>query len=261
MVPPAAARRARELLRTGVVLLAGALLPLCALAGSLRVGPTRVDLSTRHPVAVLEVQNTGDSPTLTQLDMFSWTQQGAGDELEVTTELIATPMVMSLTPGETRVVRIGLRAPNHAGLEKSYRLFVREVTPTFVERTGLQFALRIGVPVFAVPGDARFVAGGTPAELGWRWAPDIQGCASVQVENPSERHERVLGAEMLAANGEVLWKASEPAYVLAGARRSLQPAICAPSVKEAAKLRLITEDRTLTLPAIAPSLILDASAH
>src|SRR5689334_4871472 len=119
-------------------------LPLYGVAGSLRVGPTRLELSARHPVAVLEVQNTGDQATLAQLDAFLWTQAGTVDLLESTAELITTPLVINLAPGETRQVRIGLREPNRAMVEHSYRVFVREVPPAALAESGLRFAVRIG---------------------------------------------------------------------------------------------------------------------
>jgi fimbrial chaperone protein len=251
--------------RLAVGFVAAALLPLCALGGSLRVGPTQVDLSVRHPVAVLEVQNTGEEATLAQLDAFAWTQAGTGDLLESTGDLIATPLVINLTPGETRLVRVGLREPvgpmsqpNRAMVERSFRLFVREVPILSVPESGLRFAVRIGVPVFALPAEARPVAS---TGLTWRWLPDLQGCASVQVFNPSARHERVLAAQMLSSSGEVLWRASEPVYVLAGSKRALPPALCAPSLKEVTTLRLVTGTHTFDLPVEAPSLIIDANAH
>jgi fimbrial chaperone protein len=243
-----------------------ALLPLGALAGALRVGPTWLDLSARHPVAVLEVQNTGSEATLAQLDAFAWTQAGIGDLLDSTSDLITTPLVIDLAAGETRLVRIGLREPggpmaqpNRASVERSYRVFVREVPPAVIPEGGLRFAVRIGVPVFAVPADARAAYSSASDELTWRWLPDLHGCASVQVSNPSARHDRVLSAEMLSSSGEVLWRSSEPVYVLAGSKRVVPPALCAPSVKEAATLRLVTESHTLTLHVEAPSLIVDAN--
>ncbi len=237
------------------------LLPLTASGGSLRVGPTRIELSVRHPVVALEVQNTADAPTLAQLDVFAWSQEGVGDLLAPTTELIATPLVLNLAPGETRVVRVGLREQNHTAVERSYRLFVREVAPTFVPGTGLQFALRIGVPVFAVPVDTRPGSVSVPGGPSWRWLPDINGCATLQLTNPSARHDRVLAAAMLSRGGEVLWRATEPAYVLAGSRRALPPALCAPSLGEAATLRLELESGTVNLPVEAPSLVVDANSH
>jgi fimbrial chaperone protein len=260
MSPPAVSHNPGKLLRA-VAAACLALLPLAAVAGSLRVGPTRVDLSIRRPVVALEVQNTADSAALTQIDVFTWTQEGAGDSLAPTTDLIATPLVIHLAPGETRVVRVGLREPNRTAVERSYRLFVREVAPPYVPGTGLQFALRIGVPVFALPVDARPGTVNALAELSWRWLPDIHGCATVQLSNPSARHERVLTAEMLSRSGEVLWRSGEPAYVLAASKRSLPPALCAPSIKEAVTLRLEMESGTLDLPVEAPSLVVDATSH
>jgi fimbrial chaperone protein len=250
------AKLSRALLVAGL-----AFLPLTVIAGALRVGPTRIDLSVRRPVVALEVQNSAAAPTLAQIDLFAWTQEGAGDVLVPSTDVIATPLVINLAPGETRIVRVGLREPNRTPIERSYRLFVREVAPTLVPGTGLQFALRIGVPVFALPADARPGAVSAPPELGWRWLPDIDGCATVQLSNPSARHDRVLGAQMLSRGGEVLWRSAEPAYVLAGSKRSLAPAICPPSIKEAVNLRLEMESGTLTLPVEAPSLVVDANSH
>jgi len=231
------------------------------MGGALRVGPTRIDLSTRRPVVALEVQNSADVATLAQIDVFTWTQEGAGDVLVPTTDVIATPLVISLAAGETRVVRVGLREPNRTAIERSYRLFVREVAPTFAPGTGLHFALRIGVPVFALPAEARSGAVSAPAELGWRWIPDINGCDTVQLSNPSAHHDRVFAAEMLSRGGEVLWRSAEPAYVLAGSKRSLAPALCPPSIREVVTLRLETESGTLNLPIEAPSLVVDANSH
>jgi fimbrial chaperone protein len=235
---------------------------LGALAGALRVGPTRIDLSVKHPVVLLEVQNVSDTATLAQIDTFTWAQEGVGEVLLPTTDLIATPLVLNLAPGETRFVRVGLRQPGRTDSERSYRLFVREVPPAFVSGTGLQFALRIGVPVFALPVEGgRAAPVGVSSELSWRWLPDIQRCMTVQIFNPAPRHERVLTAEMLSRSGEVLWRAADPAYILAGSRRTLPPALCPPSIAEAATLRLQMESGTLNLPVEAQSLVVDANRH
>jgi hypothetical protein len=83
----------------------------------------------------------------------------------------------------------------------------------------------------------------------------------VQLTNPSAHHERVLAGEMLNRGGEVLWRASEPAHVLAGSRRALPPSLCAPSLREAVTLRLEMESGTVNLPVEAPSLVVDANSH
>jgi len=234
-------------------------LPVLASGGSLRVGPTRLDLTELRPVAALEVQNSGDAPALVQIDLFDWTQDGRGDVLMPTRDLVATPMVLNLASGESRVIRVGLRTANHTDTERSFRLFVREVPTAFSDGSNLQFAVRIGVPIFAVPLEAHASTVSSSAELSWNWVPDIQGCAAVRLTNSTARHDRVLSAEILSHSGEVLWRASEPAYVLAWSRRMLSPSLCPPSIKEAVTLRLTMGSGTVNLPVMAPSLVVDAN--
>jgi fimbrial chaperone protein len=126
-----------------------AALPTLGLAGSLSVGPTRVDLSDKNKVQVVTVRNTGAEPTLVQLDTVEWTRDEAGDHHGATTHLLATPAVFELQPGQQRQVRIGLRNGEQVAQQMSYRLYLRELRPTAaVTSATLQFALRIGIPVY-----------------------------------------------------------------------------------------------------------------
>ena len=236
----------------------GAVLPFAAMAGSLRVGPTRIDLSPRHPVAVLEVQNTGDSATLVQIDTLTWTQSAGDESLEPTTDLLATPLILTLDPGETQSVRVGLREPIVASVEHSYRMVVGEVAPTWVASTGLRFAVRVSVPVFARVAEPARSGGKLPEALSWALRPGNEGCERILVDNNSSRHEHILHAELLTANGDLLWQSAAPDYILAESRRSLSPQVCAPSSAPAATLRLTTESRAITLPPAAAGMLVDA---
>jgi fimbrial chaperone protein len=232
----------------GAMLLCTAL-PLAAAAGSLRVGPTRLDLSAQHPVAVLEVENTGDSPTLAQVDALTWTQNAGEEVLEPSPDLIATPLVINLAPGETQKVRVGLRELGSDRTERSYRVIVGEVTPTFVASAGLRFAVRISVPVFASTRAPQSAGTRDSTPLTWRLRPDVQGCARLEVANDSDRHEHVIHAELIGADGQLLWSSGGPDYVLARAQRSLPSPVCTPASSRGIHLRVTTETRTITLPA------------
>ncbi len=235
-----------------------ALVPLAVNAGSLRVGPTRIDLSPRHPVATLEVQNTGDTATLVQADALSWTATSDGESLEPTSELIATPLVLSLAPGDTQRVRVGLREPNRTAAERTYRILVSEITPTFLSSAGLKFAVRISVPLFATPGEMSGAGTDLSEPLSWRVLPGSSGCERVMVKNTSLRHDHVLHATLLSAMGTVLWESDSPVYVLAGAQHAMHPQLCSPDALPGAQLRLVTESRTLTLPPSAAGVLVDA---
>jgi fimbrial chaperone protein len=233
-------------------------LPLTAAAGSLRVGPTRLDLSTQHPIAVLEVENTGDSPTLAQVDALTWTQSAGEEVLEPAQDLIATPLVMNLAPGETQKVRVGLRELGNDRTERSYRVIVGEVTPTFVASAGLRFAVRISVPVFASTRAPQGAGAREPTALTWRLRPDVTGCARLEIANEADRHEHVIQAELISADGQLLWRSGGPDYVLARAQRSLASPVCTPASSRGIHLRLTTESRTINLPAPDGSLFADS---
>ena len=234
------------------------LMPLTVNAGSLRVGPTRIDLSPRHPVATLEVENTGDTATLVQADALSWAQSADGESLDPTTELIATPLVLTLAPGETQRVRVGLREPNRTVAEHTYRVLVSEITPTFVASAGLRFAVRISVPLFATADETPAARAIDPSTLSWRVLSGNPGCDRVMVQNTSARHDHVLRATLLSAKGDVLWESDSPAYVLAGAQHAMHPQLCSQDVLSGAQLRLVTESRTLTLPPSVAGVLADA---
>lgn len=129
--------------------LLAAMLPAFAFGGSLSVGPTRVQLSDDNKVQVVTVRNTGVESTIVQLETMSWTRDEAGDHTDATTQLVATPSVFELKSGQQRQIRIGLRNGNTLKQEQSYRLYLRELRPTATSvQASLQFALRIGIPVY-----------------------------------------------------------------------------------------------------------------
>jgi fimbrial chaperone protein len=208
-------------------------------------------------VAILEVQNTGETPTLAQVDALDWSQGARGESLEPSSELIATPLVMNLAAGETQKVRVGLREPARFEVERSYRLVVEEVAPAVVAAAGLRFAVRISVPVFAVGTDRRVTGGGDSEGLSWARRPASPGCEHVLVSNTSDRHVHLLRAELLSAQGEALWESGSPDYVLAGSQQRLRPEICSPVSIPGSTIRLTTESRTIILPASDAGMLVD----
>lgn len=208
-----------------------------ALAGSLGVGPTRIELDARTPVQTLTVQNTGSSPSLVQLDVHLWKQAETEDQLTPTTALVATPRVFELEPGASRVVRIGLRDPRPGAIESAYRVYVREVQPAAAAAgVQLRFLMQVGVPVFVTPDVA-----GSKAELAWRLDAANPHCRRIAIVNRGLKRERILGLEY-REGGRTVWRSDAPQYLLAGSRRFLNDAPCLTSVPDtASELRVRTE--------------------
>lgn len=188
-----------------------------ALAGSFSVSPVRVHLSQQQPAGMLTVHNRTDQETIVQLQPNVWWQEGGADVLERTTELIVVPPLLTLKPGGSQVVRIGLRKAPPAGGELSYRLLLREVPPPPAkEFHGLQVALNISLPVFVQPVHA------VQAEMHLRLVRAGEGRMELHVSNIGDAHIQFQQLSLADGAGTELTGRELPAYLLPGQRRIWQ---------------------------------------
>ena len=164
-------------------------------AGSLAVNPVRLTLSATQMVAAVTVRNVGDEATVVQLETSSWTQHDGKDVLDTTSEVLATPPILTIPPGGLRIIRVGLRRPPDPQHELTYRLFLREVPPPEPIAQGLRVALLISMPVFVVPPRV-------PApEIHWRAMRTPDGQIRVQASNTGKAHVQLGQLDIAAANG------------------------------------------------------------
>ena len=179
-----------------------------AWGGAITVSPLRIELTPRHPVAALDVRNEGSEPVSVELERFSWTQDGGQDQYEESGELIATPTVFELPPHGTQTLRVALRAP--VGGEQAFRLYARELPrPSPANDSGLQLALRIGIPVFFVTSPAR-------PQLKAGILPGAPGTVQLRVRNLGAHYTRSVGIDVNDAAGTLVYHSNTPVYLLAG---------------------------------------------
>ncbi len=204
-----------------------------AQAGALAVSPTRIELSSRSPVATLDVRNDGDEQVTLQVERVAWTQPDGSDQYVPSSAFIATPTVFDLAPHSGQLLRIALRDKG-ASAEQAYRVYVSEVRPaSSAMGTGLNMALRIGIPIFVEPTE------GT-AQL----AGDIHGTAGavvLRLRNDGARFTRALGIEMRNEAGTVLWQTRNPGYLLAGGQHDWPLDALASPAGARVKLAVTTE--------------------
>jgi fimbrial chaperone protein len=184
----------------------------------LQVNPIRVDLTAAAPTAALSVRNDADHPVVVQLSIQAWTQANGEDALAPTRDALVTPPVATIAAHGEQVLRVGLRRAPDAERELAFRLFVQEVpappTPGF---TGLQVALRIGVPVFVAPANAH------PQPLAWSAGVMPNGSLRIDAANAGNIHVRVtefaLRKPGASADAEPLATMTAMSYLLAGQAR------------------------------------------
>jgi len=186
-----------------------------ASAGTFTISPLRVDLSQATPAAALTVRNEENVEVVIQVETLQWSQADGQDALEPTRDLVGSPLVFTLPPNGTQLVRVALRRSPDERRELSYRLVVQEVPPPpSPDFTGLQVALRMSLPVF--------VAATTPSahELQWSVTRGADGALTVTANNTGGSHARVLGFSVAPVAATTL-PLEQPvaAYVLPGTAR------------------------------------------
>jgi fimbrial chaperone protein len=207
-----------------------------ALGASFSVSPVRVELSPRDNVVAVTVTNTGDQSGSIRLSVFSWRQEANEDRLDPTRELVATPPLFSMAPGESQIVRFGLRRVPTTERELAYRAIFEEIPgPRPAQGApALQITLRISIPVFYQPRD------NLAAMLVWTLARDGADKLRLSVRNDGTASAQ-LGDLALARMGAVepFVQKKNFAYVLPGAARSWSLSVPAAKVTSS-QVRILT---------------------
>lgn len=182
-------------------------------APGLSISPVRVDLSAGRKADAITVVNTGPTRKVLETEVLRWTQVGGQDIYVPATDLRANPPRLSVEPGATQIVRVGLTrtAVLPEITEGAYRIYFQEV-PQAGEEAGsqLKFALRIGIPVFVRPAQP------AKPELAWVSSRDNDALKLVAI-NRGQSHARVADVRARTLAGEVAAEGFR--YVLPGASR------------------------------------------
>ena len=190
------------------------------MAGSFKVQPVRVDLSPSQAMAVLHVTNESSSSTVVQVNIKAWSQSDGRDVFAPTRDVLATPPIFTIPAGGEQIVRVGLMAPPKADREETYRIFLSQVPPKpRPGLRGLQFALRISIPIFVMPT----VRKAKKPEPDLRWSCKALGrnTFKVSVDNIGTAHDRLWGVTVSGSGrGSAAYKPDMGnGYLLAGALR------------------------------------------
>ena len=119
----------RRIAKTCTILALAALLACCpAMAASLQVAPTSVELQASENGEAVWLSNTDpDKPVRAQVRLFRWTQKDGEETLEPTRDLAISPPLVELAPGARQLVRVIRTGPPPVDDESTYRIIVDEV--------------------------------------------------------------------------------------------------------------------------------------
>jgi fimbrial chaperone protein len=193
-------------------LAAGIFAAAAADAADFGVTPTLVELGPQKAREALTISNAGDKRAVIQARVLAWRQEGE-QELQVPSQdLIVTPPIFTVDPGQRQIIRIGLRKPPETpARELGYRLELEEV-PDRTEATGtaLRIVLKLSLPVFYRPPEA------APA-LTWEARQLSPAAIRLSVRNTGSAHAKITELELASpGSGTPLARHEGTIYVLPG---------------------------------------------
>jgi len=208
----------------------GALL-LAALAVAVRgsqaadfsVSPMILELERGARSAEIQVQNLDQLPIRFQVLGTDWSQDETGKNVYADSQsLIWFPRALELAPGESRIIRVGVRATT-ALQEQAYTIFLQEVAlgGSPAEKAGgaqVRLLLSVSVPVFVPPAKPNPGGAVESAEL-------RGGRLNVVVANGGNRHFSYREAAIvgLAPDGtEKFTQKVQGRTLLAGSRQQFE---------------------------------------
>lgn len=180
-------------------------------ANSVMIWPIDPVIDPQQKASELWLENRGDATTLMQVRIFSWQQVHHQDQYQTQQQIVATPPLVRIEPGQKQLIRLIKQIAPAAGKEQAYRVVLDEIPVPRApgsNQAGLNFQMRYSVPLF-VYGSGLSADSARPA-LQWRLVNE-QGQRWLEIHNSGNGHARlsnpVLGGRKL---GEGLY-----GYVLA----------------------------------------------
>jgi fimbrial chaperone protein len=191
-------------------------LPQLALAAAWDIDPVRVELSPTQQTVAITIKNDAEQATSIQIETVAWSQVGDKDVYAQTRELLVSPPIVTIAPKSEQVIRVALRREADANAELAYRINLQELPPPQEPGfTGVQVALRVGLPVFV-----QSKKGNAAAKQLWRVVrmPDKQ--LKVVLRNSGNAHVQVSDFSLyLPGRDQPIAGESGSNYVLAGQTR------------------------------------------
>lgn len=118
-------------------------------AGSLQVAPIMLQFKGQDHAKELWLSNNGDTAIKAQVRVQAWKQANGEDKLSTTQDLIASPLILSIQPGDKQLVRIIRPTLQPVSSEQAFRLIIDELPVSYVQQNnGLNILLKYSIPVF-----------------------------------------------------------------------------------------------------------------
>ncbi|QHM72413.1 fimbrial biogenesis chaperone [Mixta intestinalis] len=164
-------------------------------ANSVMIWPIDPKIISEDKASELWLENHGNSTTLMQVRIFAWQQISGREQYQTQQQVVASPPIVRIEPGQKQLVRLIKQSAPAAGQEAAYRVVLDEI-PTPQQpgenQAGLRFQMRYSVPLF-VYGDG-LTADAQP-QLSWHTVSE-DGQRWLEIVNHGAVHARLSKATL-----------------------------------------------------------------
>lgn len=161
----------------------------------LQVSPVSLHFGGADQAQGLWIANAGQEKVHVQVRIQEWTQPDTEDVLAPTRELVASPPLAAILPGERQLVRIVRPVVAGSPRERSYRVIIDELPVAGAAAPaapqGLRLLLRHSLPAFIAPSGAE-ASLPSPTDVGAlkvHW--DGAGGGRLRIDNGGLRRVRI----------------------------------------------------------------------
>ena len=122
------------------------------------ISPTVIDINSKQKIVTLTFINDTGREINIQSSALLWKQVNGKDTYSPTNDLIVVPAIVTIAGGKSQNFRVTKRVLDGADVEQSYRLYLEDITPDFVDpknaNQGVFFKFNQNLPVYYYTGKA-----------------------------------------------------------------------------------------------------------
>lgn len=167
--------------------------------GSLLIWPVNPVIEGDARAAALWLENPGKAPITLQVRIYAWAQEDGRNLYAEQGDIVGTPPIVSIEPGQRQLVRVTRTTPPPAAAEKPYRIVVDEIPVAqgpAAPGASVSFRMRYSLPLFTyaagagAAGKARTPAPAPAPQIAWRLGSDADG-RYLEIRNRGTGHARL----------------------------------------------------------------------
>jgi fimbrial chaperone protein len=182
-------------------------------ASSILIWPIDPVLEADQQASALWLENRGTEPANLQIRVFGWTQSSFDDQYQNQRDVIGSPPVAHIAPGQKQLVRLTRTRELPPGTEQAYRIIIDEIPAArqpgesggeAKSSASIQFQMRYSVPLFAYGAGLwskedlnrpRAPKSAGVPELSWHKVAEA-GRSYLEIRNRGAIHARLTDASM-----------------------------------------------------------------